>query len=927
MKKEKYHVKGIKVKTKFIGPSEYIAVIYVDGYIDTTTSSEFEKVLDMLLVKEKFRIIIDLQHVDYISSAGWGIFISEIKGIRENKGDLKLIGMIPDVYEVYELLEFHYIMKAYETLGEAVCDFIIEQDGSFSKIFSIVKENRLTELKATGRQLDKFPQEIIELSELKRLILTGNKFEDLPIEIGNLINLTYLDLSNNKFKKLPIEISNLINLTYLDLSNNKLLQLPQEIKNFKNLKKLYLKNNELPIPPEILDREKEPEYIINYYLELIGAKEKRTISEAKILIVGQGGVGKTQIINRILYNKFNERESKTEGIDIHKWKVNINEKEIKLNIWDFGGQEIMHATHQFFLTKRSLYVLVWDARQEDRYGLIDYWLKLIESFGADSPIIIVLNKIDLHNTELDRKLLIEKYPSIKGFVRVSCKTSENIDLLATKIKQELRTLKHIDDQLANTWFEVKEELEKMTTDYIEYDKYEKLCKEKNIDTMSQKNLIGFLHDLGVVLNFQEDRRLRDTNILNPDWVTNGVYAILNYEPLSKNGGVLDVNVLNSILSPNKYPEKKHNFIIDMMQKFELCFEFEGKRDVFLIPELLPKDQPEFVWPFEESISFQYQYDFLPTSVISRFIVRTRNLISKSIHTPYWKSGVVLEDEDNKALVIADRNDKRINIWVAGYKYKKRSFLAIICFHLKHIHGTIAKINATEMVPCICKSDCSHRFRYRTLIEMEKKGKLTAFCEETYADVSIKKLLDGIRVSLDELNEIQEHYKSPKLKGDSSMETRQKRLKQLKENLDLEYEKLSEFEKELSIVANAPAKFEIKQRIKLECIPNIRKYETEYAALLSDEISSLSIKEKDAEILIGDIEKSIEQAKLNNDQPDDLIQLLSEIRDKLNQPNLTATTKLKASLPIIPGILAYELHLDQKSSLREVWQRIKKKFVK
>jgi hypothetical protein len=70
-----------------------------------------------------YDIIIDLGNVDYISSAGWGIFISEIKGIREKGGDLKLVRMIPDVYEVFELLEFHYILKAFDTIEEAIHDF------------------------------------------------------------------------------------------------------------------------------------------------------------------------------------------------------------------------------------------------------------------------------------------------------------------------------------------------------------------------------------------------------------------------------------------------------------------------------------------------------------------------------------------------------------------------------------------------------------------------------------------------------------------------------------------------------------------------------------------------------------------------------------------------------------------------------------
>ena len=116
-------MEGIQVSVEKIGPQSDISIIRVGGYIDTTTSSELERALDSLLKAGVFRVIIDLGNVDYISSAGWGIFISEIKGIRERGGDLKLAKMIPDVYEVFELLEFNYILKAFDTIEDAIRDF------------------------------------------------------------------------------------------------------------------------------------------------------------------------------------------------------------------------------------------------------------------------------------------------------------------------------------------------------------------------------------------------------------------------------------------------------------------------------------------------------------------------------------------------------------------------------------------------------------------------------------------------------------------------------------------------------------------------------------------------------------------------------------------------------------------------------------
>ena len=116
-------MEGIQVSVETVGLNQNIALIKIGGHIDTTTSAEFEHCLNAVLKSNCYRIIIDLGNVDYVSSAGWGIFISEIKGIREKGGDLKLVRMTPDVYEIFELLEFHTILKAFNSLEEAMSAF------------------------------------------------------------------------------------------------------------------------------------------------------------------------------------------------------------------------------------------------------------------------------------------------------------------------------------------------------------------------------------------------------------------------------------------------------------------------------------------------------------------------------------------------------------------------------------------------------------------------------------------------------------------------------------------------------------------------------------------------------------------------------------------------------------------------------------
>jgi anti-sigma B factor antagonist len=116
-------VDGIVVSVMAGNRGNGVSVLKVSGYLDTNTASELESALYQLLKKEEFKIVVDLSGVTYISSAGWGIFIGEIKDIRNNGGDLKLSGMIGDVYEVFQLLEFNTILESYDSADEAVAAF------------------------------------------------------------------------------------------------------------------------------------------------------------------------------------------------------------------------------------------------------------------------------------------------------------------------------------------------------------------------------------------------------------------------------------------------------------------------------------------------------------------------------------------------------------------------------------------------------------------------------------------------------------------------------------------------------------------------------------------------------------------------------------------------------------------------------------
>jgi internalin A len=524
---------------------------------------------------------------------------------------------------------------------------------------AIAQLTNLTTLDLNFNDLTSLSEVIPQLTNLRALRLCRHQLKSLPDTIAQLIHLTTLDLSRNELTQLPEAIGQLANLTSLDLSGNQLRSLPSSIRNLSKVKKLDLRGNpELSIPPEILGTKKnnpgDPTTILNYYFQS-HTQPNRPLNEAKVLLVGEGDVGKTSLLRQLLHQPFNPQEDKTHGITIARHTIEVNAQPIQLNLWDFGGQEIMHATHQFFLSQRSLYLLVIDCRQSEAQNQLEYWLQIITSFGGDSPIILVGNQCDHQPLDIDQRGLKLKYPNLHAILQTSCKNSQGIDTLNATIIEELSQLSHLHDRLPQTWFTVKEQLEQRTQDFLSRQEYEQVCTQTDIlDTQTQTDLLKLLHNLGIVLNFQDDIRLRpefaDTNVLKPDWVTNGVYKILNHNELfTVHRGILDLSLLPNILDSQRYPRDKHSFLISIMQKFELCFALDSHtHDQYLIPGLLPKEEPE-TGEWQGSLTFQYHYNVLPPSIISRFIVRMNSKISKRT---YWRSGVVLKESNNFALIRA-----------------------------------------------------------------------------------------------------------------------------------------------------------------------------------------------------------------------------------------------------------------------------------
>jgi internalin A len=616
-----------------------------------------------------------------------------------------------------------------------------------------------TSLSLLGLNLTRVPDEIREFKRLQGLNLGSNRLTSIPNWIGDFEDLQLLWLFENQIRDLPEEIGQLKQLERLWIPHNKLRTLPLSLRSLSKLIRLDLTHNEeLGLPPEILS--KSPQEILNYYFRL--SSGKRRLNEAKMQLVGQGGVGKTSIVNRLVAGVFDEQQSKTEGINIHHIDIGTGsgDDRIRVNVWDFGGQEIMHATHQFFLSKRSLYLLVLDARAGEKEGNLHYWLEMIRIYGADSPALIVLNKCEEHFEELDEtriRLDYEKKVNLLGFHYISCKTDEGIEVLKAEVERIIRGMSHVCDLLPQDYFAVKHELEKQSvnTDFITEQEYVAVCLRHNItDQTEMIILLRFLHDLGCVLNYDDPEQvyqLRDTKVLNPQWVTGGVYKILNDpELLRRSDGVVSRSDLDRMLhvddeSRRRYPSHRFPFLIDMMRKFELCFDFPDQSGKVLVPELLSRNEPDVGWsaPDERGrdvLDFEFHYGILPRGLIPRFIVRSHHLLTAK--QTYWRAGVVLQIEGCRVLVRGDLRTARVFIEVQGVSGGRRRALAVVRNYFDAIHLTYGSLEVEAKVP-LPRDPQAPPVDYKYLQELEAEGVVEQRFEKARQKYRIRELLDGV----------------------------------------------------------------------------------------------------------------------------------------------------------------------------------------
>lgn len=647
--------------------------------------------------------------------------------------------------------------------------------------------SNLQNLNASGTQINDLSP-LKSLQNLKVLRINKTKVSNLK-SIEKLSSLQILNISQTQINDLS-PLRNLQNLKRLDISNT-------QVSNLKPLKKLIekgipvewstyegginIENCPLTNPPIHIAKQSN-KAILNYWKQIEDQGGTKTIDEAKLIIVGEGGTGKTTLFNKLINPAFDLHQTptkETQGINI---KEGLEIKEgFKANLWDFGGQELQYMTHQFFLSPDAVYVLMMEARGEAPN--LAYWFKIISLLGKDKSedkvsLIIVLNKKKGSTGMPQYQDLLKIYENDFDyqFIEVDLAVNDKRwECLRETIEDRLVNLPIVKNKLPKKWSPIREALRVKASErpYINAGRLHDICKPFKVSEEADQFLMTeYLHKLGSLLHFQgEEDNLMDLIVLSPEWVVEAVYTVLKNERIKEElQGKFTANDMISILCKHEYnigdEKKKYSKVdaqklIQLMSKhsFDICYKSKSDK-YYVAAQLLPPNRPNnFKWnkDFNIPLQFRYQYPIMPKGLMSRLIVRLSGYLERiDGQDVVWKKGAILnmEFDGSKCRVLMREDDgesrtglKQIIIEVLEnepFSHRKYA-LQRVRDEIESLHNRwFENITSEQIVPCNCSEckDSNTPFTYK-LTQLKKLKKGRAYCNVQEDFVPLQQLLEGV----------------------------------------------------------------------------------------------------------------------------------------------------------------------------------------
>lgn len=477
---------------------------------------------------------------------------------------------------------------------------------------------------------------------------------------------------------------------------------------------------------------------INAYLaRVMDHQALQPLNRVRAIFLGYGEAGKTSLI-RALHDEpvVAAYEANTPSISIRQW--NVPQSSISAYLWDFGGQVMVHATHQLFLRESCLYVVVLSARAEiNATEQAEYWLEHVKTFGGDAPVMLVSNRLDQAVLNLDMELLNQKYPNVVGYYPLSCigaRTTfqSHFERFRNDFSHQLRLLGTHQVMFTREQFLVLQSLQLASNraPFLPRAEFDALCERFGVEASephSKDWLLDVLDKLGIIIQFPNSQW--QEILLNPRWLTYGIYCVLYAQKSHLSiKDVIQIFGKQSVIDEDgralSFPPEKCRLLMDVMVQFKLAYPGTDNADVFIIPGLLPDVKPAFVFEDTDALIFEYDFvSFVPRQIMPEWIVLRHQEIESNL---VWRYGAVLKSATMaaRALLEVDYHLRRIILKVVGQA--AREYLVLLRDEIGRILARFS-LEFQELIVLPLRASVSGsvietaKAPYRQILGMAKKG--------------------------------------------------------------------------------------------------------------------------------------------------------------------------------------------------------------
>lgn len=601
------------------------------------------------------------------------------------------------------------------------------------------------------------PHWIGEFKELYRLKILGNKQTILPDNLASLTLLSELLINGIQLPTLPEWIGNFAHLKKLVITRAEIKDLPFFILNLRDLQELDINHN--PLNPELAAAYDQGLDAVKSYLRS-KAEAQVVLNEAKLILVGEGEVGKSCLLGALRDDEWVEGLSSTHGIDIKPIEVvdQDTSKKITLNGWDFGGQRVYRPTHQLFFSSPAVYLVVWKPREGPQQGFVKEWIKLIKHREPEAKILVVATHGGPggRQPDIDRQELWDLFgkETIIDFFHVESKPDtqgirRGIEELRIAIASVASSLPEMGRSAPKRWQEVREALAGSDKAYMPLDDVIDLCRAHKMDNAEADLFVTISHRLGHLIHYEHDPALRDIVVLKPDWLATAISFVLDDETTRNNQGMVRSSRLHQLWNDPtrseefRYPDNLHPIFLRLMERFDLSYRIADLTvknemdETSLIAQLVPDNRPETISPWPNNtantdiqqvqicriVDTQKGQSATAEGLFYQLIVRLHkySLGRKNYrHSIHWQRGLVLDgDYNGHALLEHIGNDVRITVRAA---YPER-FLSMLTEEVKYLVDSFWNgLRCDVMVPCLNPNPCAGLFEVRKLIENKQRNR-------------------------------------------------------------------------------------------------------------------------------------------------------------------------------------------------------------